>query len=306
MIPNEQQEAAIMHGLERGAKWWEPRDLPLGRQELPSWLKGAHVDLMLQASNPPQVTLKISHDPWPTGEPKFFENEGEGAWTARSSDGWLMERHYHQGRVFEAVAWRLVGMDRNEYLKDGRLEWQIESNPASAEAETRKHMEFCQRDGTNGGISIEYKTILATEKQAGYGGRTFWIKLKDGREMALRGPWHGGPPVGWTEAYCWDMSREYNRTPDIVRIKCADGVVRRRSRPWHARGGSFGYFFSDDLVMKAVARYVPHMCAAMVYPGYGRARIEFYIDEWGAPKRFAEERRPGWGSPGDVNSRSTG
>lgn len=38
-----------------------------------------------------------------------------------------------------------------------------------------------------------------TSQDQGYGGRHFKIKMKDGRDATLRGPWHGGAPQGYHE-----------------------------------------------------------------------------------------------------------
>jgi hypothetical protein len=38
-----------------------------------------------------------------------------------------------------------------------------------------------------------------TPQEDGYGGRHFKIKMKDGRDATLRGPWHGGAPAGYHE-----------------------------------------------------------------------------------------------------------
>lgn len=278
------QNLIVMHGLGKQA-WWEPRELPTQAHDLPDWLLDAHVDMMLHASNRPEVKFKISRDPWPVGEPKLYEDEGGGAWTARSSDGHLLLVHYHSGKVFNCVGWRVMydGEIVTQARKDG---WQIANNRAKAEAEATKHLELCQRLFTQNHpdptlYSLEYCEIRATEQQGGYGGSHFHIQLKSGGTLVLRGPWHGGSPEGWSDTVVVDMSSKYNSQP--------------QTRPWHLSGGSFGFYMSDELILKAVAKFQPHLGVAWVYPGYGQPRYQFYDLNWGAPKAFAKERLPGWG-----------
>lgn len=266
------QMAAVMHGMEKHP-CWVPVDLPVGRQDLPDWLLDAHVDLMLNAANSPHVKFKVSRRPW--SGPELWEREAPGAWTVRSDDGYVMLRHYHSGEVREMEGWR---MSMKAHPRSSQGPWiftDFDKSPSKTAIQQNPDK-----------YSVEFQTFLVSDQQEGYGGSQFQITLKSGKILILRGPWHGSPPVGWTEAFVFDTSQPHNQGPYVIAGK---------SYPWHARGGSFGYFFSDDLVMKAVARYAPHLKCAKVYPGYGRARIEFYDANWGAPKMFAEERKPGWG-----------
>lgn len=296
---SDQQNAVVMHGMEKGNATWEPRELPTQVRDLPDWLLDAHVDMMLHACNSPDVKLKVSRNPWPQNELELYEDEGGGAWTARSSDGYVLHRHYHSGRVREYTAWRVM-YDGKIVTKAHRNGWQIpviqagETAQIAAEREAEKHVAFCKdldgrlnmERGNPDLYSIEYSKVLATDKQNGYGGANFSLMLKDGRTIILRGPWHGGSPVGWNDTVIVDMSSKYNQEPLVYGGK---------TQPWYKRGGSYGHYLSDELILKAVARFQPHVDVAMVYPGYGHARYEFYDRTWGAPKMFAKERLRGWG-----------
>lgn len=50
------------------------------------------------------------------------------------------------------------------------------------------------------------------EKQEGYGGRHFALKMKDGSVKTLKGPWHGGPPKGTAEVHYKEVNGQF---PDL-------------------------------------------------------------------------------------------
>ena len=280
------QTAAVMHGLKRSAPTWEPVELPTGRIELPDWLLDVHVDMCRGSANSPRVQYKVKRKPWPVGEEELFELEDGDCWRARSSDGWTMVQHVHSGAPKKTIAWR-VGNMSNPYCKDGYTEWQTSDDSESKViAEANKHLKFCRERGSPDAC-LETKECWTTPKQDGYGGRIFWIKTKDGREIALRGPWYGGCPLGWDEATCYERK---DQDPWEIR-QDRDGV------PWYKRGGYFGYYVSEELKLRAIAVYAPHLRMARVFPGYGPARLEPYESEWGGPKRWIkqEDRQPGEG-----------
>ena len=295
---SDQQNAVVMRGINRRPATWEARELPTMVTDLPDWLLDAHVDLNIAYSNSPDVRFKVSRNPWPINEPKLYEDEGGGAWTARSSDGYLMSRFYHTGPVSRYVAWRIVhGVETKTIVtqtnKDG---WMIpvikygDTPEIAAEREAENHLALCRKlvtaDRDPAHYSAEFTEMFATTRQEGFGGRHFHLNMKDGSTLVLRGPWHGGAPIGWTDLIMFNVSSKWNAEPRIV---------RGRTIPWYQRGGTGGHFVSEELVLKAVARYQPHMGVALVYPGYGHARYEFYDLNWGAPKKFAQTRLPGWG-----------
>ena len=275
------QSAAVMHGLGK-EKMWAPVPPATDVSDLPSWLLDIHIDFMRGASNSPHILLNVDEKPWPKGEPEIFQYEEEGRWRARSSDGWSMLQHCH-GPANPTTAWRLVQMQPSMYLKDGVMEWQI--GPID---DAKKHLENVKRDGHHPNAYIETKDIYATAKDNGYGGRVFWIKDRAGNDVALRGPFFGGTPPFWQEAsfYARDDSRPYDKLDD------------KSGKPWYQRMGCFGYYVSEELVIKAITKFRPDLLLARVYPGYGHAHVEPYERDWGAPKSFManELRQPGEGS----------
>lgn len=120
--------------------------------------------------------------------------------------------------------------------------------------------------------------VMATTKQNGYGGSEFWIKTKEG-ELVLRGPWYGSPPPGYVEVTVVDMNSPYNKTHP------------KRPHPWYRNGGTFGTCISEELLIKLVARFQPHVEVIRVARSYGD-RIEVKKAEWHAPKivMYEEER----------------
>jgi hypothetical protein len=120
-----------------------------------------------------------------------------------------------------------------------------------------------------GGITQRADGKWETPQQDGFAGRHYAITLRDGREVVLRGPWHGGTQPGWNELSVIDTSSRYYQP-------CP-------RRPWHKQMATFGLYITDDLLMKAIARFQPHVRIALVHKGHGD-RIEPFESAWGAPK----------------------
>lgn len=292
---SDDQMGAAMHGLGK-QKSWMPYEFPQGDlkewiAELPSWLLDVHVDMNRGCANSPSIRLKVDGQPWPKGEEPMYEFEEPDFWRARSSDGWSLQQHIH-GRAFKTIAWRMTGLQNNQYTRNGCTEWRIE-NPKYGETALQacmtaanNHLELCKtlRDPPED-PKIEYKECWATRKDAGYGGRVFWIKTKDGREVALRGPFHSGSPLGWMDVtfYARDDSNFKELRDD------------KEGRPWYKRMGFFGYYVSEELIKRVIAKHLPHLRLAIVYPGYGHARLEPYEQSWGCPKQWltGDARQPG-------------
>lgn len=207
---------------------WENIPLPTGRQALPDWCVGAHVNWRDGVANAPDITVKVRGNvcDWPG---KVWGKEGGGAYIARHIDGRCCV-HYHKGGV------SLVK------IKDHR----------------KKEFPVVE--------------VMATEQQDGYGGRNIWLDMSDGTEMVLRGPWHGGAPDGYVEVYCADVTSEY-----FNRERAG------KERPWYQRSKTYGLYIAEDLFMRIVATYLPHIMVAAVVKSYGR-RLEPYRAEWGVLK----------------------
>lgn len=158
-----------------GINGWTDIEMPVGKQSLPRWVCGAHVDWMNGACNSPDVTLKIRGSACGWTDQRWHR-EGE-MYIARHEDG-RAEVHYHKGAVSIVE------------LKDERL------------------------IGTMPHKDLPTIKVRATTQQDGYAGRHIWLTMDDGEPLVLRGPWHGGAPSGYVEVYTVDMDYSGNKNPD--------------------------------------------------------------------------------------------
>ena len=275
------EQMAIIGG--QGVSRFEPFDLPTGRQDLPAWVRGARVDWMFGCANAPHVRLKV------VGNVRDWENqtwsrEGASCYIARHADG-RAEVLYHDGAVSRLAVWRVFGGDAPityQWLVPKRTSTS-ESWADAAEREAVEHMARCTARNKQGTIEtyhgkvvplssvrFEVKEIDVTTEQSGFGGSGFMLKMMDGTDRLLRGPWHGGAPKGYVEVNPIDITSPYGR-PDA-----------RRPRPWHRRGGTVSYV-TEDLFLRILAAYCPHVGVAHVQHSYG-ARVECFDKNWGASK----------------------
>lgn len=148
----------------------------------------------------------------------------------------------------ESELWQFDGQSRYWREKDGTME-QLWHSPATIEKEDGWH----------------------TGRMDGFGGRRFTIQMQDGRTVHLNGPWFGGQKSGWMEAHTVDM----RKNSDAKRPYYVD-------RPWHERGACFGFYVSDDIVIRALARYAAHL---------GIAHAQLFDDYW-----HIEPFKPAWGT----------
>ncbi len=217
-----------------GVSTWEPVDLPTGRHPLPAWVCGAHVDWMNGACNAPDVRLKVRGQVyrWPD---QRWEKHGS-MYISRHEDG-RADVLYHNGPISMQKIW-------DERLRPQVLAGELERLP-----------------------EVE---VMATTKQDGFGGSSYWLKMTDGSDLVLRGPWHGSTPEGYVE---------------VGAVDGADQHFSRwwGSRPWHKRGGGPGIYLTEDLFLRIIARYCPHVGMARARHSYG-VRLEPYRLEWGALK----------------------
>lgn len=104
----------------------------------------------------------------------------------------------------------------------------------------------------------EMVRMLATTKQEGYGGRGFVVRMVpdqyEGREVMLQGPWHGGAPDGFIEFTAHDMMSQYFRP------------YRKGTRWPQWGGGTFGHFMTEELALRLLARFQPHLRCARAKP----------------------------------------
>lgn len=263
---------------------WEPIDLPTGKQSLPEWVKGAHVDWMDGAMNAPAVKLKTIGDArnW---DDKRWSKEDSATYIARSDDG-RAEVLYHDGPVTRMATWRVFDGD-----KPVTYHWSVpeqrnlgESWEEAAQRAGEAHLEKCRHfremypsDKPARDDRIVIKSLDVTTKQSGFGGDGYLLSMTDGSERLLRGPWHGGAPTGYVEVTGLAVSSEPSKWESV--------------RPWYKRGGYAGLYITEDLFLRIIARFCPHVGMARVHHSYG-PRIEPFRVEWGMVKSeiYEQER----------------
>lgn len=263
MMLSTEQTRAAMHGIANELTWHEI-ERPIGPQPIPAWCKGAHVDWHNGYANSPSIRLKVIGDvrEW---EGKTFRQESS-RYIAEHADG-RAEQYAHNG----PVALRPVRLFRRP---DGSLHRNIRSGPEWYEP--RDGVTCWPPHGYEPGEWIDAER-LATTQQGGFGGSTIWVTMIDGREIALRGPWHVGAPAGFAE---------------VAYVDATDAYYRRSShkRPWHDRGGRAGLYLREDVFVRILSRFLPHLPIASVTYG-GCTTLEPFKAEWGEPKRLVYERQ---------------
>ena len=221
------------------ADGWVFVDLPVGPQTTPTWAKDLHIEWMDGFGNKPGMRLKTDRDigVWP--DQRFVREKTR--FLAQHADGRAVT-HYHSGAI------SLVTVQRR--VRTGRAEWHDEP-----------------------------EQILATPQQEGYAGRGFRIVMGGkgplrGKEVTLRGPWHGGPPPGYTQITYVDMSSKY-----VQRDICHARKSRRHQKPWWRHMGYFGVEIRNDVLATIFARFQPHLRLALV-----DGCLEPLKAEWDCPK----------------------
>jgi hypothetical protein len=281
---SDEQMAVVHAGTDRKVSW-EPVELPTGRQAIPDWCLGIHLNWYHGASNPPEVLLKVNgrvHD-WAG---KRFVKEGTRSYIARHPDGRLCV-DYHDGAVSPCFAYRLVDDTPRRDPHGVRHAWQgwkiVEAATTleAARLEGAKQLAWLQKNRYfSASAAVEVKAAFATTKQQGYGGAVIWITMEDGRDIALRGPWHGGPPPGYVEVRTCDWSTYSN---DAILTGRSDykWLGRREcTKPWHKRGSTYGLYISEELFVHLVAHFAPHARVLRVTHSYG-TRLEAADPAWG-------------------------
>lgn len=263
---SDEQMSVAMFGIPQNAHpSWKPVELPVGRQHLPGWAKGLHVDLALPYCNSPRFQLKCNRAlrEW---DGKTFTKDGD-RYMAVSDDG-RAEVYYQGGGLAVATLKRYR-------TGDGKLHAYAPFEPQRAD-----HVDEDTGLHWNGHKPVPGEWVeierLCTRQEQGFGGSHIDLVLDDGRELTLRGPWHGACPAGFVEVSYIDTSTD-----------TSSGWFRRR--PWHARGGVGGLFMTEDAFLPIFATFAPHMLAAHVDMGRG-PRLEAYTYEWGEPKAWMQAR----------------
>jgi hypothetical protein len=254
MLSDEQMN--VISGSRNGA--WVDIPLPTGRQQLPDWVRGAHVDWHDGVANAPTIKLNVRGkvNDW---DGKVWMREKGGMYMARHPDGRL-QQHHHSGAV------SMTAMRRFR-TTDGKLHDYVPQKPGISNVFTSTE-DYESSFEPGEWVEVE---VLATTKQDGYGGANIWLDMDDGTQLVLRGPWHVGAPPGYVEVTCCDSSQRY------------EWERKKEHKPWYRRfiGGSM--YLRHDVFLAIVATYLPHVRIAGVEKSYGY-RLEAYRAEWGMLK----------------------
>lgn len=282
MILSDEQTAAAMAGSLRNAWSWVPAFLPEGRQVLPAWLKGLHINWMLEYGNSPDIRIKVNSDVfrWPD---QRWAAKPKGLHITEHPDG-RARAYYHSGGISKKAIWRVC--NRGQFYTHA---WQVTDTTEQARAAADKNIAEIMAIGgpeRMSGKREDANTLTAwikpcvdvTEQQNGFGGDRILLTMLDGSERLLWGPWHGPTPRGYVEVGVIDMTSRYNSS------------AWYGTKPWHQRSGTAGLLISEDLFLRAVAHFAPHVRCAYVNHSYG-VRLEPYQAEWGAPKAIWQARQ---------------
>lgn len=256
-ISTEQMNA--IYGGAREVKW-SRIDRPAGPVDVPAWCAGVHIEWLDDYGNPPSFRLK-AHGRLRDWDGKTFTCVN-GIYQAKHPDGRL-EQYAHNGPVSltKLGCFRRADGTIGKYRRFGP-EWASEPGWGTISPKG-------VRSGHEPGEWTEAE-FLATTPQAGFGGAITWVTMEDGREIALRGPWHVGAPEGYTETAYVDVDDQW--------FKDVQG-----SRPWYRGTGVGGLYITHDLAIRIISTFAPHLELAWVDYGYAKG-IEPLKPEWDAPK----------------------
>lgn len=283
MIPSDEQVIAFTG--DAGVGEWRQVARPVGRQQLPSWVRGAHVDWRYGYSNPPNVRLKVHGDVYKWDNQRWAK-EGSKTYITKHEDG-RARVLYHNGAMSLAMCWRVFIGDRpltHQWqvptpLPGESLEQAALREGGKSLSSVKSHRGFqSPYDGSpmrGADADLVVSTFLCTTKQDGFGGDAFPLPMVDGSDVLLLGPWHGGPPDGFVEVTTYDASKRVLGRFDLI-------------RPWFERMGTGGLYITEDLFIRILATHAAHVELAQVQHSYGW-RLEPYDAHWGVPKALVYE-----------------
>lgn len=236
---------------------YELVDAGAGPRVLPSWLAGAQVRWAWGYSNRPELEFCFSRSP--LAGVRYRKEAGSKGWFGTNPEGDCFETHWHGGAVSMTEFERNVGWDTS----DGKYA------PGAKMLKEPYHM-------------------LATTQQKGYAGRHFDVIMAEdspqypGETIRLRGPWHSGSGVPGTVqvvGVVWD---------DAARAK-EQAMRPRFRRGWRGATKCFGYVVREQVIIDALATFLPHLPIARVTSGpdrEGKVRrwIEPCLPQTGAPR----------------------
>lgn len=233
---------------------WKPYALPVGPQPLPGWLRDLHIDWRDKFENRPSITLKTNCDAreW---ERKEFVVEDKSFYRAYHEDGRLEQYAYAPLLRFDANldAWtgtQLEGFGGGHY----RLQMK---GPRG------------ERSFLGGAVRLAGDEWVTSDLPDGqrFAGNYY------GKDVVLRGPWSTRGPLGYEDVAYVDVDAAWRVTSRLPK------------RPWYGITAMGGLFISHDLLARALARFQPHLRAAIVTDQYG-AHLEPIASHWNSPKNM--------------------
>jgi hypothetical protein len=152
------------------APTYEWVELPVGPQEIPSWIKGARVNWSEGYANAPDIELLTTPHPndW---EGKRWRRHGDSLYASVSADG------------------------RGDFLSargEPKLQWLPERLPYAIPVQK-------PRSKFLGSTFWGLRRVWATPQSEGFAGRHFEIVMENGVSLILRGPWFGGVLPGYVQ-----------------------------------------------------------------------------------------------------------
>lgn len=282
MILSDEQTAAAMAGSLRNAWSWVPAFLPEGRQTLPAWLKGLHINWCEDCANAPHASIKVDGDVFEWADQRWAAKP-KGLHITEHPDG-RARAYYHNGAISKKAIWRVC--NRGQFFT---FQWQVANTAEAARAAADESIARIIGIGCpnrNGSRVESADTLTAwlkpsvdvTEQQGGFGGSRMLLTMLDGSERLLCGPWHGPTPRGYVEVGVFNRNDPYSKARHYA------------NKPWYHRSGTAGLLISEDLFLRAVAHFAPHVRCAYVNHSYG-VRLEAYKAEWEAPKCIWQGRQ---------------
>lgn len=257
---SQEQTRAVMHGAP-GSIEWQIIDRPIGPSPLiPEWCKDVRINWMDQYANCPDVRFKVTCDArhW---DDKRFRREDTN-FRAYHPDG-RMEQYSQSGplRLDKIKRWK-------------RATGEIVQYPGNGEIGTWNSVTHAFENPKGEWVEVER---LCTRQEQGFGGSHYDLKMEDGSDVTLRGPWHTSAPKGYTEVAYVDPHASWR------------GRSRRPQR-WFNMTGMGGLYVRDDVFIAIMSKFAPHIELAEVTE-YGMTSIQPLKPEWDAPKCVLMNRR---------------
>lgn len=253
MMLSSEQMHAVKHGS-RDVIEWRLIERPVGPSPLvPGWCKDVRINWMDECANSPDVRFKVTCDARRWDDQRYRRESDH--FRSYHPDG-RMEQYSQSGHLSLAKVrrWR-------------RASGELVNYPGTDEIGTWNGQTHAFENPKGEWVEVER---LCTRQEQGFGGSHYDLKMEDGTEVTLRGPWHTSAPKGYTEvAYVEPHANWRGRY--------------RRPQKWFNMTGMAGLYVRDDVFIAIMSRFAPHIELAEVTE-YGMTSIQPLKHEWDAPK----------------------